>query len=58
MARECDDEELRQEAIEQRRAWHRATHCVCGSDLPGRCPGPYFCPYSGLGDDDPAEETV
>jgi hypothetical protein len=46
MSRECDDEDLRHEAIDERRARNRATRCQCGSDLPGTCPGPTSCPYS------------
>lgn len=49
---DCDDEELRQEAIEQRRAMRRATQCQCGNDLPGRCPGPMSCPYSDFNQSD------
>lgn len=55
--RECDDEELRREAIDERRARHRASHCQCGNDLPGHCPGPASCPYSDFNqaDDDEGE---
>lgn len=37
--------------IRPRRA---VTRCQCGDDLPGRCPGPMNCPYSGV--DEPDEE--
>lgn len=53
MPREIDEDE-RQEAIEERRAMRRA-RCVCGDDLPGHCPGPANCPYSGQGE--PEEEA-
>jgi hypothetical protein len=48
MTRDPDDidEDLRREAIDERRARSRATRCQCGDDLPGRCPGPASCPYS------------
>ena len=46
------DEDLRWVAIEERRAWRRATRCVCGDDLPGQCPGPLRCPYSGVESED------
>lgn len=38
------DEDARREAIDERRAYLRATRCQCGGDMPGRCPGPRFCP--------------
>ncbi len=49
MEREID-EDLRREAIDERRARNRATRCQCGNDLPGHCPGPMFCPYSDFND--------
>ena len=44
--RDSDDEDLRREAIDERRA-RRAHRCQC-EPLPGRyCPGPANCPYAG-----------
>lgn len=52
MSRECDDEDLRCEAIDERRAMRRRA-CQC-EPLPGRyCPGPANCPYSGDEEDTP-----
>jgi hypothetical protein len=34
----------------RRRHWHVRTRCLCGDDLPGTCPGPEQCPYSGVND--------
>lgn len=48
MGAEEDDEDYRREAIDERRRRIRATRCVCGDDLPGVCPGPLCCPYSGV----------
>lgn len=36
--------EARAEAKRERRALYRATHCLCGDDMPGHCPGPDACP--------------
>lgn len=36
--------EERAEARRERRALYRATHCQCGGDMPGHCPGPAACP--------------
>jgi len=52
MTREVDEDE-RREAIDERRAYLRATRCRCGGDMPGHCPGPAFCPMC---DDDDKEE--
>ena len=41
-----EDDELRREDADARRARRRATACQCGDDLPGFCPGPQNCPYS------------
>jgi hypothetical protein len=30
----------------------RRRGCECGTDLPGRCPGPENCPYASHPDDD------
>lgn len=38
------DLDLVAEAYEQRRAWSRATRCQCPGEMPGRCPGPAYCP--------------
>jgi hypothetical protein len=39
---DIEREELgRQVAFERRM---NSTACQCGSDMPGRCPGPQFCP--------------
>ena len=46
------DEDERREAIEERRRRRRLTQCQCGTDLPGTCPGPRFCPYSDYADQD------
>ena len=43
------DDDLRREAIDQRRQRARVTRCKCTDDVPGRCPGPRNCSY---GDDD------
>jgi hypothetical protein len=34
----------------------RVIRCQCGTDLPGTCPGPYNCPYSGCDEDEGEEE--
>jgi hypothetical protein len=44
---EHHDEDLRREAVDERRARSMSISCVCGNDLPGRCPGRLNCPYSG-----------
>ena len=56
--REIDEDE-RREAIDERRAYLRATRCQCGDDMPGRCPGPMFCPLcqSSSSDDDEDEDA-
>ena len=48
------DEDDRIESIRERRALSRATRCVCdpGGDMPGSCPGPANCPYSGFDDEE------
>jgi hypothetical protein len=51
---DIDDDDLRREALDERRARSRATRCQCGDDLPGRCPGPAACPYSA---DEEAEDA-
>lgn len=51
---EDDDEDARRDAIDERRA-RRGGRCVCdpsGRNMPGVCPGPDRCPYSGHGDDE------
>lgn len=46
--REPDMDELR-DAAEERAYWRAVRGgCRCGTDLPGRCPGPVNCPYSGV----------
>ncbi len=49
-----DREELRREAIDERRAFLRATRCRCSGDMPGHCPGPASCPMCQ--DDDSTED--
>lgn len=48
MPREPDWDELCDAAEERRRM--RPQRCVCdpGGQMPGRCPGPHACPYSGI----------
>lgn len=46
------DEDLRIEAMMERRASRRRHRCQCGDDLPGHCPGPESCPYSDFNRDD------
>jgi hypothetical protein len=41
-------EELNEIDYYELRPRRRAQHCQCGTDLPGTCPGPRACPYSGL----------
>ncbi len=56
--REDDDEDVRREAMDERRA-RRAGRCVCdpsGRTMPGTCPGPDRCPYSGRGDEDESDD--
>jgi len=48
--------EERAEARRERRAFYRATHCQCGGDMPGRCPGPAFCPMCAPQDDEVEED--
>lgn len=38
------DDDARRDAIDERRAFLRATRCRCSGDMPGRCPGPMYCP--------------
>ena len=46
--REHDDEDLREEAFEDRRRARWSTRCLCGHpDLPGSCPGADNCPMHG-----------
>ena len=47
------DEDDRREAIDERRRYLRATRCQCGDDMPGRCPGPAYCPMCEV---DPPED--
>lgn len=56
MTREIDEDE-RREAIDERRARSWATHCQCGDDMPGSCPGPANCPMCER-DDEPDEEQA
>jgi hypothetical protein len=51
-----DDYEERAEAKRERRALYRATHCQCGDDMPGRCPGPAACPLCELEIEDEDDE--
>lgn len=51
MEREID-EDLRRETIDERRRKAWATHCQCGDNLPGACPGPAACPYAELVEDE------
>ncbi len=46
------DEDDRREAIDERRAYLRRTRCQCPGEMPGRCPGPSFCPMVGPEEDD------
>jgi len=42
------DEDLRREAIEERRRLLRSRGCLCAwPDWPGSCPGPANCPVHG-----------
>jgi hypothetical protein len=41
-----DREELRLEALAERRRLHRATACQCPGEMPGYCPGPASCPMA------------
>jgi hypothetical protein len=47
--RERDMDELR-DAADERARQRRMTGCRCGADLPGRCPGPVKCDFSGVTD--------
>jgi hypothetical protein len=38
----------------KRKAW--LSHCHCGSDLPGTCPGPANCPMCAEDDESEEEE--
>lgn len=40
-----EDEDARRDAIDERRAFLRATRCRCEPGMPGHCPGPDACPY-------------
>jgi hypothetical protein len=40
---DADVREARAEAMEERRKQRASTQCRCG-EMPGRCPGPAFCP--------------
>jgi hypothetical protein len=49
---EDHDEDLRREAIDERRRNRRG--CLCGHpDWPGQCPGAANCPVHGENDVDP-----
>lgn len=54
MPREWDPTE-REEFEEERRA-RRADRCRCGGDMPGRCPGPAYCPMCREKDDEDDDE--
>lgn len=45
IAGEHVDEDARRDAIDERRAFLRATRCRCEPGMPGHCPGPAACPY-------------
>ena len=34
----------------------RAQRCRCGGDMPGRCPGPAFCPMCEPDDEEDGDE--
>ena len=57
--REPDMDELR-DAADERRRMRMMTGCRCGNDLPGYCPGPVNCPYSGVEveDEDEADPDI
>ena len=38
------DDDAHRDAIDERRAFLRATRCRCEPGMPGHCPGPAFCP--------------
>jgi hypothetical protein len=38
-----DDLDMARERHDEREAMRR-DRCQCGGDMPGRCPGPAFCP--------------
>lgn len=52
---EDDDYDERMEAEAHRRS-RRAHGCRCGSDMPGRCPGPDNCPLCEEPGDEEADE--
>lgn len=55
MTREPDAGDLADWAAD--RDARRATRCQCGGDMPGRCPGPAFCPMcQSDADEEPADD--
>ena len=52
MIADCDDDDLRREAIDERRARRLATQCQCDYEF-GFCPGPANCPYADFGAEEP-----
>lgn len=53
MGREDDEEDYRRDAFDERVA-RNAQRCRCSGEMPGRCPGPAYCPMCANG----AEEEV
>jgi hypothetical protein len=46
--RDPEDIYLDPDEVREARLWRRSYRagCVCGTDLPGRCPGRENCPYA------------
>jgi hypothetical protein len=55
---EAERDEWRAEAREEAKA--RSRRCVCDTDgtMPGHCPGPDQCPYSGEGEAEPEADPL
>ncbi len=48
----CPTDEMFEDRYDSDMRKPRVTrHCVCGTDMPGTCPGVDVCPYSGDDDD-------
>lgn len=41
--------------IERDEAWRKGSPCRCG-EMPGRCPGPSFCPCEETGEENEEDE--
>jgi len=52
------DEDERRDALEARRSKRFKGACRCGTDMPGRCPGPENCPMCQEDDEQLGNESA